>query len=83
MKTSIEISYYPLNNSFIPHVKAFIKRLQTYDSIVVKPNTMSTQVFGEYENLMSIINKEIKKSFDDLPHSVFIVKIINADLQAN
>ncbi len=83
MKTSIEISYYPLNDSFIPHVKAFIERLQMYDSIVTKPNTMSTQVFGEYDELMSIVNKEIKKSFETLPHSIFIIKIINADLQPN
>ncbi len=83
MKTSIEISYYPLNDSFIPHVKAFIERLQMYDSIVIKPNTMSTQVFGEYDELMSIMNKEIKKSFETLPHSIFIMKIINADLQPN
>ncbi len=83
MKTSIEISYYPLNDSFIPHVKAFIERLQMYDSIVTKPNTMSTQVFGEYDELMSIVNKEIKKSFETLPHSIFIMKIINADLQPN
>jgi uncharacterized protein YqgV (UPF0045/DUF77 family) len=83
MKTSIEITYYPLHDRFIPHIKAFIERLKSYDSIVVKPNTMSTQVFGDYDNLTSIVNAEIKKSFDKIPHSIFIMKIINADLQAN
>ena len=41
---------------------------------------MSTQVFGEYFEVMEILTKEIHKSFE-LPHSVFIMKVINADLQ--
>jgi uncharacterized protein YqgV (UPF0045/DUF77 family) len=79
MNTSVEISYYPLNVEFIPHIKDFIARLNKYDELVVKTNGMSTQVFGEYKNLMSILTNEIEKSFE-LPHSVFILKIINADL---
>jgi len=40
---------------------------------------MSTQVFGEYKSVMNILTVEIEKSFQ-LPHSVFALKIINADL---
>ncbi len=79
MKTSIDISYYPLNQEFIPHIKDFISRLQEYKEIKVKPNTISTQISGEYDEVMAIISKEIKASFA-LPHSVFVLKIINADL---
>ena len=79
MNTSVDISYYPLNVEFIPHIKDFIFRLNQYDSIVVKTNGMSTQVFGKYTDVMRILTNEIEKSFE-LPHSVFILKIINADL---
>jgi len=79
MKTSVEISYYPLNVEFIPHIKDFINRLNNYDEIYVKTNGMSTQVFGDYKNVMNILTNEIEKSFQ-LPHSVFALKIINADL---
>ncbi len=79
MNTSIDISYYPLNQEFIPHIKDFIFRLNEYDSISVKTNGMSTQVFGKYADVMRIITDEIERSFE-LPHSVFILKIINADL---
>jgi hypothetical protein len=41
---------------------------------------MSTQVFGEYDEVMGTLTNEIKISFE-LPHSVFIIKIINADLK--
>jgi hypothetical protein len=40
---------------------------------------MSTQIFGEYDHLMNVLIKEIKESFSN-PHSVFIMKVINADL---
>jgi len=80
MNISIDISYYPLKDEFIPHVKGFIQRLNTYQNINVETNGISTQVFGSYFDVMEIITKEIHKSFE-LPHSVFVLKIINADLQ--
>ncbi|MDP3445298.1 MAG: hypothetical protein Q8T08_20760 [Ignavibacteria bacterium] len=79
MNTSIDISYYPLNVEYIPPIKNFIFRLNQYDGIILNTNGMSTKVFGEYDLVMEIITKEIKKSFE-LPHSVFVLKIINADL---
>ncbi len=79
MKTSVDISYYPLKVEFIPPIKAFIERLHSYQGLIVKTNGMSTQVFGEYFDVMNAITKEIHNAFE-LPHSVFILKIINADL---
>jgi uncharacterized protein YqgV (UPF0045/DUF77 family) len=78
MKTSVDISYYPLNEEFIPHIKDFIARMNTYKNLVVRTNTLSTQIFGEYREIMNALTNEIEKSFS-LPHSVFIIKIINAD----
>jgi uncharacterized protein YqgV (UPF0045/DUF77 family) len=80
MKTSVEISYYPLNEEFIPPIKNFIDRINTYPTLVVRTSTMSTQIFGEYKDVMTALTNEIEKSFD-LPHSVFVMKIINADLE--
>lgn len=80
MKTSIEISYYPLNDTYRKHIGDFIDRLNLHENLIVNTNGMSTQVFGEYDDVMASITKEIKASFE-LPHSVFILKIINADLQ--
>ena len=80
MNTSVEISYYPLNVEYIPPIKDFIERLNTYEALRVKTNGMSTQVFGEYAEVMRALTTEIEKSFE-LPHSVFVLKIINADLE--
>lgn len=79
MNTSVEISYYPLNVEYIPPIKDFIERLNGYKEIKVQTNGMSTQVFGKYIDVMKILTDEIEKSFE-LPHSVFVLKIINADL---
>ncbi|MFC2113793.1 hypothetical protein ACFLRI_00435 [Bacteroidota bacterium] len=80
MQTSIEVSYYPLKNEFINPIRDFIDRMNTYKSLIVETNGMSTQVFGEYSDVMNALVTEIEKSFE-LPHSVFIIKVINAGLQ--
>ncbi len=80
MKVSVEVSYYPLKVEYIPPIKDFIQRLNKYDEIEVHTNNMSTQVFGEYFTVMKILTDEIHQSFA-LPHSIFVMKIINADLK--
>lgn len=79
MKTSAEISYYPLNQEFVPPIREFIDRINTYEGLTVRTNGMSTQIFGEYDILMNALTNEIRDSFNH-PHSVFVMKIINADL---
>jgi len=80
MKISVEVSYYPLKVEYIPHIKGFIERMNTYENLQVNTNTMSTQIFGEYLEVMEALTKEIHQSFE-LPHSIFVMKIINADLR--
>ena len=80
MKTSVDISYYPLKEEFVTPIIGFIKKLNTYDKIECVTNGMSTQVFGEYFDVMNAITTEIHSAFE-VPHSVFILKIINADLK--
>jgi len=82
MKTSVDISYYPLKKEFIPSILDFIHRLKSYDNIKLETGSMSTQVFGEYDEVMEIITKEMKKSMD-IPYSVFVLKVVNLDMQIN
>ena len=79
MKTSVEISYYPLDQEFVPPIREFIDRLNMHEGLVARTNGMSTQVFGEYDTVMAALTKEIRQSFRN-PHSVFVMKVINADL---
>lgn len=78
MRISVEISYYPLLEKYIPPIRDFIDRLNTHKNIDVKTSGISTHIFGEYSDVMGILTKEIEKSFE-VPHSIFILKLLNSD----
>lgn len=80
MRISLEVSYYPLNEEYKKPILQFIDELEKNESLVVRTNTMATQVFGEFDEVMSIVTKCIKNAFE-LPHSVFVMKVINSDLR--
>jgi len=79
MNTSVEISYYPLHDEYVPPIRSFIDKLNTYKNLSIKTNGMSTQVFGQFQDVMDALAVEIRNAFA-VPHSVFIIKIVNADL---
>jgi len=81
MKISVEISKYPLNEKYIEEIQNFIDRLNTYPKIKIITNTMSTQIFGEYDEVMNALKTEIKTSFERAVKQVMVVKFINSDLQ--
>ena len=63
MQVSIDVSLYPLNEKFIPPIDDFIIDLKKYDNVEVRTNNMSTQLFGDFDDLMSILKIEIEKTF--------------------
>ena len=77
MKVAVDISLYPLNEDFIPPIKDVIERLNSHDNLYVDTNSMSTQIRGEYDDVMSAITKEFKTTFEQLPKGVFVMKILN------
>lgn len=79
MRVSVDISYYPLREEYVDPIRDFIYRMNQYHELICRTNGMSTQIFGEYDVLMPALQKEIGDSFK-LPHSVFIIKIVNGDL---
>lgn len=83
MKISVEISMYPLNENFGEPILDFIKNLKSNELLSVKTNSMSTQIFGEYQEVMSVLQNEMKPVFEDKTKTVMVMKIINADLDYN
>lgn len=78
MNISVDISYYPLSREHIPPIFDFIERIKNYSNITIRTNGLSTQLFGDFDHVMDITKKEIRKSFE-LPDSVFVLKIVNVD----
>ena len=72
---------YPLHKNYKPLIIDFIKKLRSYPQIKITTNGMSTQLFGNYDSVMSILNTEIGITFKDNKSIVFNIKIVNSDLQ--
>jgi len=79
MRISVDISLYPLTEDYIEPILAFILTLENNPKLVVKRNSLSTQVFGEYRDVMDTIDSEMEVVFKQLPHSVFAMKFIGTD----
>tara|TARA_B110000211_G_C13957091_1_gene498813 strand:- start:298 stop:546 length:249 start_codon:yes stop_codon:yes gene_type:complete len=80
MKATLEISKYPLSEDYEPKVLDFIERLNTYKNITVKTNVTSTHVTGVYDEVMPILQKEIKISYEKYGKAIFVVKVLMGDL---
>lgn len=76
MHTSIEISLYPLDADYIPPIKDFIDRLNSYPELNVTTNAMSTQISGEHQRLFEILAKETATSFAQHGRKVFVMKVL-------
>ncbi|NLG74602.1 MAG: hypothetical protein GX535_00020 [Xanthomonadaceae bacterium] len=76
MRTAVEISLYPLDSDFIPAIKSFIDRLNTYPELEVTTNAMSTQIAGEHHRLFEILAKETASTFGEPGRKVFVMKVL-------
>jgi uncharacterized protein YqgV (UPF0045/DUF77 family) len=72
---------YPLHQNFIAPISAFIKRLNQHPAIEVHTNHMSTHIYGKYDTVMPILQKEMKDSFLDNENTVMVVKFIGRDVR--
>ena len=80
MKASLEISMYPLSEeNYDQPIEDFIRRLQQYKNLEVRVNMMSTQIFGEYEEIMAALTQEIKTSFEKEPVAIMVMKLLNLE----
>lgn len=77
MKVAVDISLYPLDADFIPPIKDVINRLKEYDGLEVWTNAMSTQLVGDFNDVMDALRKELGTTFEQLPKAVFVMKMFN------
>ena len=77
MRVAVDISLYPLDTEIIPPILDVIRRLNEYDNMDIVTNPMSTQIRGEFEDVMAALQSEIRTTFENLPKAVFAIKILN------
>lgn len=80
MDIGVEISLYPLTADYIPSVHQFLDNLSTHRGLKVLTNSMSTQVFGGFEDVMDALRTALAASFAHLAEgserAVFVIKVI-------
>ena len=77
MQVAVDISLYPLAKDVIPPILDVIERLKAHTALDVVSNPMSTQIRGEYDDVMACLHREMQTSFQNLPKAVFVIKILN------
>ena len=77
MQVAVDISLYPLDTDVIPPILDVIERLKGHAHLDIVSNPMSTQIRGDYDDVMSALHREVKATFENLPKAVFVIKILN------
>jgi len=81
MKASVDISLYPLTDEYIPAIKEFIDRVQKYSGVSVVRNDLSTQLYGDYDQIMDLLKAELRLSWEKYGKSIFVIKFLKDDLR--
>ncbi len=70
------MSLYPLNADYIPPIQNFIDRLNANGRFKIVTNSMSTQVFGSYDDVMGVLVREMRETFLHNDKAVFVMKVL-------
>jgi len=75
MDIGLEISLYPLQPQFRAPIHALIERLQSDGSLRVVTNSMSTQIFGDYDRVMALLTRELRSALSGAQPSACVIKL--------
>ena len=78
MKISVELTLMPLQNDFERPIINLIKKLRA-SKFTVLENPLSTQIYGDYDELMPFLTNEIKSSFETQENVVLNLKMVKSD----
>ncbi len=78
MKVSVELTFSPLQDDFKDHIINFIKKLRTSDLTLIE-TPLSTQVYGDYDDVMKFLTSEIKNAFELMDKGLLFMKIVKSD----
>ena len=79
MNISVELTFSPLQDDFEEHIIDFIKKLRA-SGLVTLENPLSTQVYGDYDTVMGILQTEVKQAFELMEKGLMYMKIVKSDL---
>lgn len=78
MNVSVELTLSPLQDTFEEPIIHFIKNLRA-SGLTVLENPLSTQVYGSYDEVMKVLQAEIKEVFELMDKGLLFMKIVKSD----
>jgi uncharacterized protein YqgV (UPF0045/DUF77 family) len=78
MNVSVELTFSPLQDDYEPEIIRFIKALRA-SGLTVLENPLSTQVYGEYQQVMEVLQREMRHSLEAVGQGVFFIKMVKTD----
>ena len=81
MKVSVELTFSPLQDQYEQEIIRFIRALRA-SGLTVMENPLSTQVYGEYQEVMEVLHREMEQSLNAVQQGVFYLKMVKSDRSA-
>ncbi len=78
MNISVELTLTPLHDDYEPAIVHFIKQLRKSDLRILE-NPLSTQIYGDYHEVMQVLINEIKGAFELIDNGLLHMKIVKSD----
>ncbi len=78
MKISVELTLTPLQDDYEPAIINFIKSLRA-SGLTVMENPLSTQMYGDYDAVMNVLQKEMKTALEAVERGLLFIKIVKSD----
>lgn len=78
MNISVELTLTPLQDEYETAIIDFIKALRT-SGLKVLENPLSTQVYGDYDAVMNVLQKEMKTALEAVERGLLYIKIVKSD----
>ena len=78
MKISVELTLTPLKSSYVITIKQFIQNLRKTGLTIIE-NPLSTQLYGEYDQVMSSLLPLVKSTFEQEDAVMLHLKLVKGD----
>ncbi|MEX2350036.1 MAG: thiamine-binding protein [Flavobacteriaceae bacterium] len=78
MEISVELTLSPLQDDYEQPIIDFIKKLRD-SGLTVMENPLSTHVYGEYNEVMQLLQEEIKITMEAVERGVLYIKIVKSN----
>ncbi len=80
MQIAVELSLYPLQQAYGPPILRYIESLKKHPNIEMQTNRMSTQLRGEFEEVMQAVQAATRQAFESEESVVLVMKAVNVVL---